>query len=221
MIREQLLEIYKLLFKRFGPQHWWPGQTRFEIIIGAILTQNTNWGNVKKAIANLKTAKRMTPEALHKLKHEQLAELIHPAGYFNIKARRLKSFLDWLFENYDGKLSNLEKIDTGRLREELLAVKGIGPETADSILLYAFERPVFVIDAYTARVLCRHHLIELGADYSQLQDLFQSNLPQDVKLFNEYHALLVRTGKDFCKPTAKCPGCPLEKLPHDPTIGQV
>jgi endonuclease-3 related protein len=221
MIREELLEIYKLLFDSFGPQHWWPGKTRFEIIIGAILTQNTNWGNVKKAIANLKAAKRMTPEALHKLKQEQLAELIRPAGYFNIKAHRVKSFLDWLFESYDGKLKHLEQINTSQLREELLAVKGIGPETADSILLYAFERPVFVIDAYTARVMCRHYFIELGADYSQLQDLFQSNLPQDVKLFNEYHALLVRVGKDFCKPTAKCPACPLERLPHDPTIGQL
>jgi endonuclease-3 related protein len=221
MIREELLEIYKLLFKRFGPQHWWPGKTRFEIIIGAILTQNTNWGNVKKAISNLKTAKQMIPEALHKLKHEQLAELIRPAGYFHIKAHRVKSFLGWLFENYDGKLKNLEQIGTAQLREELLAVKGIGPETADSILLYAFERPIFVIDAYTARVMCRHHLIELGADYSQLQDLFQSNLPQDVKLFNEYHALLVRVGKDFCKPTAKCSDCPLEKFPHDPTISQL
>lgn len=221
MIREQLLEIYRLLFDRFGPQHWWPGDTQFEIIIGAILTQNTSWKNVEKAIANLKTANLMTPDALHRLTHEQLAELVRPAGYFNIKARRLKHFLDWLFENYAGQLSNLEQLETYRLREELLSVKGIGPETADSILLYAFERPVFVIDAYTARIACRHHLIELGADYSQLQDLFQSNLPQDVNLFNEYHALLVCTGKDFCKPTAKCPGCPLEKSPHDPTIGQV
>jgi endonuclease-3 related protein len=163
----------------------------------------------------------MTPDALHKLTQEQLAELIRPAGYFNIKAKRLKNFLDWLFQNYDGQLSNLERLDTNRLREELLSISGIGPETADSILLYAFDRPVFVIDAYTARIACRHHLIELGADYSQLQDLFQSNLPQDVKLFNEYHALLVCTGKDFCKPTAKCPSCPLEKLPHDPSIGSL
>ncbi len=221
MLSEQLSEIYQLLFDRFGPQHWWPGQTQFEIIIGAILTQNTSWKNVEKAIANLKAVDHMTPDALHKLTHEQLAELIRPAGYFNIKARRLKNFLDWLFENYAGKLSSLEQLDTAQLREELLAVKGIGPETADSILLYAFNRPVFVIDAYTARVMCRHHLIELGADYSQLQDLFASNLPQDVKLFNEYHALFVHVGKDFCKPTAKCSACPLESLPHDPTIGQI
>jgi endonuclease-3 related protein len=147
MIREELLEIYNLLFARFGPQHWWPGDMQFEMIIGAILTQNTSWKNVKKALANLKAANSMTPESLHKLKHEQLAELIRPSGYYNIKARRLKSFLDWLFENYDGKLSNLEQINTSRLREELLAISGIGPETADSILLYAFERPVFVIDA--------------------------------------------------------------------------
>ena len=221
MIRDQLLEIYKLLFDRFGPQNWWPGETQFEIIIGAILTQNTSWKNVEKAIASLKAIDPMTPDALHKLTHDQLAELIRPAGYFNIKAKRLKNFLDWLFQNYDGQLSNLEQLETSRLREELLSISGIGPETADSILLYAFNRPVFVIDAYTARIACRHFLIELGADYSQLQDLFQSNLPQDTKLFNEFHALLVCTGKDFCKPTAKCTNCPLNNLPHDPTIGQI
>jgi endonuclease-3 related protein len=221
MIREQLLEIYQLLFDRFGPQHWWPGETQFEIIVGAILTQNTNWTNVEKAINNLKSAGLLTPEKLHRCEFTQLAELIKPAGYYNIKARRLKNFLDWLFENYDGNLANLESLSTTQLREELLAVKGIGPETADSILLYAFDRPVFVVDAYTARIACRHHLIELGAGYEELQDLFASNLPQDVKMFNEYHALLVKVGKDFCKPTAKCPGCPLEKLPYDPTIGQI
>ena len=221
MTREQLLEIYQSLFARFGPQHWWPGETQFEIVIGAILTQNTSWKNVEKAIANLKAAKLMTPASLHRLTHDQLAALIRPAGYFNIKAKRLKNFLDWLFENYEGKLENLEQINTSRLREELLSIKGVGPETADSILLYAFTRPVFVVDAYTARVMCRHYMIELGADYSQLQDLFASNLPQDVKLFNEYHALLVHVGKDFCKPAAKCHGCPLENLPHDPAIGQI
>ena len=214
MISKKLTEIYQLLFDRFGPQHWWPGQTQFEIVTGAILTQNTNWANVEKAIANLKAADRLTPEKLHQLDVSRLAELIRPAGYYNIKAKRLKNFINWLFENYDGKLTNLETLDTDRLRAELLAVRGIGRETADSILLYALNRPIFVVDAYTARIAFRHQLIEPDADYERLRELFQSNLPQDTQLFNEYHALLVRVGKEFCKPKAKCPGCPLEKLPH-------
>ena len=214
MISEQLTEIYHLLFDRFGPQHWWPGQTQFEIITGAILTQNTSWANVEKAISNLKSADCLTPEKLYNLDVSQLAEYIRPAGYYNIKTKRLKNFINWLFDNYDGQPANLENIDTGQLRAELLAINGIGFETADSILLYAFERPVFVIDAYTARIAFRHQLIEPDANYEQLRELFQSNLPEDTQLFNEYHALLVRVGKEFCKPKARCPGCPLEKLPH-------
>jgi endonuclease-3 related protein len=212
---EQLTQIYELLFERFGPQHWWPGETQFEIIIGAILTQNTNWTNVEKAIANLKAANALSPQALQKMNTSRLAALIKPAGYFNIKAKRLKSFINWLFDEYDGRLENLERLSTSRFREELLGIKGIGPETADSILLYAFERPVFVVDAYTARVMTRHGLIEAGCDYEQLQQLFQSNPVEDVQMFNEYHALLVRVGKEFCRPTARCSSCPLEKLPHN------
>jgi endonuclease-3 related protein len=214
MISDTLSEIYKMLYDAFGPQHWWPGETSFEIMAGAILTQNTSWTNVEKAIVNLKSAGYLTPEALHRIDTAQLAELIRPAGYFNIKAKRLKSFVDWLFDNYGGELANLQAINTSRLREELLAIKGIGRETADSILLYALDRPVFVVDAYTARITLRHRLIEPGADYEQLRQLFESNLPEDVKLFNEYHALLVRTGKEFCRPKARCSGCPLEKHPH-------
>ena len=214
MISKQLTEIYQLLFDRFGPQYWWPGETQFEIITGAILTQNTNWANVEKAIDNLKSADRLTPEKLHHLDLSQLAELIRPAGYFNIKAKRLKNFVTWLFRNYNGQLKNLEDLDTGQMRAELLAIKGIGRETADSILLYALSRPIFVIDAYTARIAIRHGLIEPEADYEQIRELFQSNLPPDSQLFNEYHALLVRLGKNYCKPKAKCTGCPLEKLPH-------
>jgi endonuclease-3 related protein len=144
----------------------------------------------------------------------QLAEVVRPAGYYRVKAKRLKSFIDWLFENYGGSLGKLEELGTEQLRAELLTVKGVGPETADSILLYAFGRTVFVVDAYTARIAGRHQLIEPGADYEQLRELFEANLPQEVQLFNEYHALLVRLGKEFCRPRAKCSGCPLEKLPH-------
>ena len=214
MISEQLTEIYQLLFDHFGPQNWWPGETQFEIITGAILTQNTNWANVEKAIANLKSAHLLTPEKLCHLNVSELAELIRPAGYYNIKAKRLKSFVSWLFHSYDGQLENLENLHTDRLRAELLAIKGIGRETADSILLYALGRLIFVVDAYTARVAVRHRLIEPDADYEQLRELFQSNLPQDSQLFNEYHALLVRVGKEFCRPKAQCSRCPLEKLPH-------
>lgn len=214
MISEQLLEIYQLLLESFGPQHWWPGETQFEIITGAILTQNTSWANVEKAIFNLKAANLLDPNKLHNLDTDKLAELIRPAGYFNVKAKRLKNFLNWLFNEYQCQLANLENIGTEQLRTELLSIKGIGYETADSILLYAFDREIFVVDAYTARISCRHHLVEPNTDYEQLRELFQSNLPTDTQLFNEYHALLVRVGKEFCRPKARCDDCPLEKLPH-------
>ena len=152
---EILTTIYDILLKRFGPQDWWPGDTPFEVIVGAILTQNTNWTNVEKAITNLKNAGVLSPDKLHHIDIKKLAELIRPAGYFNIKAKRLKNFLDWFFENYSGKLKNLENVPTAEIRQQLLSVKGIGPETSDSILLYALNRPVFVVDAYTARICSR------------------------------------------------------------------
>jgi len=214
MTPDKLTEIYQLLYEAFGPQHWWPGETPFEIIAGAILTQNTSWTNVEKAIENLKSGKYLTPPGLHTVDISLLAEMIRPAGYYNIKAKRLKNFVDWLFDSYNGQITNLETVYTDQLREELLEIKGIGRETADSILLYALGRPVFVVDAYTARITMRHKLIEPDADYEQLRELFESNLPEDVRLFNEYHALLVRAGKEFCKTKARCSGCPLEKLPH-------
>jgi endonuclease-3 related protein len=198
-----------------GQQHWWPGESRFEIIIGAILTQNTNWQNVEKAIGNLKAAQLLDVDRLHAISTPQLAELIRPAGYYNIKAVRIKNFLNWLFENHNGSLESLEQMDARLLRESFLHIKGIGPETADSIALYTFNKPIFVVDAYTARVAIRHRLIEYGAGYEALQELFTSGLPQDAQLFNEYHALLVRVGKDFCRKMARCDGCPLEELPHD------
>jgi endonuclease-3 related protein len=214
-VSETLTETYELLYAAFGPQHWWPGETPFEIITGAILTQNTSWANVEKAVANLKSAGYLTAEALHHIDLTRLAELIRPAGYYNIKAKRLKSWVNWLFDTYEGELTNLERISTDQLRQELLAVKGVGRETADSILLYALGRPIFVVDAYTARITVRHGLIDANADYEQLRELFESNLPHETALFNEYHALLVRTGKEFCRPKARCPGCPLQRLPHN------
>ncbi len=211
---DDLVKIYQLLHDAFGPQNWWSGETRLEIIVGAILTQNTNWKNVEKALAHLKSAVCLDAEVLHGMGTAQLAELIRPAGYYNIKAKRLMNFMDWLFDNYGGDVAGLESVNTEQLRAELLAIKGVGFETADSILLYALGRPVFVVDAYTARIAIRHGLIEPGADYEQLRQLFEYNLPEDVGLFNEYHALLVRAGKEFCKTKARCDGCPLEELPH-------
>jgi endonuclease III related protein len=212
---DKLKEIFQLLVERFGPQYWWPGQSRFEIIVGAILTQNTSWSNVEKAIENLKSKNLLTPQKLYDIDVNSLAELIRPAGYYNIKAARLKNFLVWLFDNYNGELEKLESLSTSTLREDLLAIKGIGPETADSILLYALNKPSFVVDAYTARITVRHKLIEPNIEYDQLKELFESNLPCDVKLFNEFHALLVQVGKNFCKPRPNCQACPLQKLPHE------
>ncbi|MBL7215346.1 MAG: endonuclease III domain-containing protein [Phycisphaerae bacterium] len=214
MSRRKLMDIYERLYRHYGPQHWWPGQTCFEIIIGAVLTQNTNWNNVEKAIVNLKENKCLSPEKLHTISADEIAPLIRPAGYFNLKAQRLKNFLDWLFEKHDGSVENLQPLPTSTLRQQLLAIKGIGPETADSICLYAFDKPVFVVDAYTARIFGRHGLLEPGCGYQEIQELFHSCLDRKTQLFNEYHALIVQLGKEHCKRKPFCAGCPLEDLPH-------
>ena len=215
MIAEQLTEIYNRLYEHFGPQHWWPGQTPLEIMIGAVLTQNTNWKNVEKAISNLKQASLLNAEALYRTDLEQLAGLIRPAGYFNVKAKRLQALIQWFWEQYGGDPQRLMELPIDTLREQLLAIKGIGHETADSILLYALQKPVFVVDTYTARILARHFLTTPPTDYAQIQALFENALPTDQAYFNEFHALLVCCGKDFCKPRPLCPGCPLEPLPHE------
>jgi endonuclease-3 related protein len=186
-------------------------------MVGAILTQNTNWANVTKALDNLKQAGAMNPSAIHKMEVEKLAELIRPAGYYNVKARRLKNFHQWLFERCGGNLERLDRIETEVLREELLTICGIGRETADSILLYALERACFVVDAYTGRIFFRHFVIDADADYESIRELCEASLPRERQLFNEFHALLVRTGKEYCRPKAQCSGCPLEGLPHDAT----
>ena len=205
-------EAYRRLYKRFGPQHWWPGETKFEIIVGAILTQNTNWSNVTKAIENLKKAGVLSPEKLYRIPVKKLSSLIKPAGYFNVKARRLKSFMDFFFKEYQGKVIKMSREDGPALRRKLLNVHGIGPETADSILLYACDKPAFVVDAYTKRIFYRHNIVESAADYHRLQKMITDHLKEDVPLFNEYHALIVRVGKDFCKPTPRCAQCPLNDL---------
>jgi len=206
----RLDSIYAKLYARFGARHWWPGDSPFEVAVGAILTQNTNWQNVEKAIRNLKKNKLLKADKLYKIRQQRLASLIRPAGYYNIKAKRLKNFLDFLFHSYGGDINKMSRKNTLVLRQELLSVNGIGPETADSILLYALAKPVFVVDAYTKRILTRHGLVKEGATYEEVQDLFLGNLKQNTKLFNEYHALLVRLAKDFClKKIGKCQICPL------------
>ncbi len=202
-------EGFDRLLARFGPRGWWPGQTPFEVMVGAILTQNTNWLNASRAIENLKRERILHPKKLLALHPATLASLIRPAGYFRVKTRRLRSFLKCFVERYDGNAKRMAERPLEELRPELLAVSGIGPETADSILLYALGKPVFVIDAYTKRILVRHGLCAEEDDYHALQDLFQDGLPEDVPLYNEYHALIVETGKDFCRPKPRCDECPL------------
>lgn len=210
-MRKPLTAIYRKLYADFGPQHWWPGDTPFEIAVGAILTQNTNWDNVERAIENLKRKRFLSARKMHSLPVRELASIIRPAGYFNVKARRLKAFMDFLMDHYGGSFKRMSREDTHVLRSKLLGVNGIGPETADSILLYALEKPVFVIDAYTRRVLSRHGIIGHDEPYDVYQGLFHSALKPDVALYNEYHALLVRVGKTNCRPGKPlCGNCPLD-----------
>ena len=210
MLADDLEEIYRRLLAHFGPQHWWPGDTPFEVMVGAVLTQNTNWQNVEKAIANLKQAGALSLPAMAALSVEELAEHIRPAGYYNIKAGRLQNLFTMIADNWDNDLEYLLQQPVPVLREQLLSVKGIGPETADSMVLYAAGQPIFVVDAYTHRILLRHELITEEYDYFQIQELFMDNLEEDAALFNEYHALLVQVGKQFCKKSKpQCAGCPL------------
>lgn len=210
---ELLQEIFERLHGRFGDRNWWPGDSPFEIMVGAILTQNTNWKNVERAIDNLKRAGVLSLAAMSELPQDQLAEYIRPAGYYNIKAARLRNFLDLLNDRWEGDLDSFLVQPRGVLREQLLSVKGIGPETADSMILYAANQPVFVVDAYTHRILTRHEIIDESFDYHAIQELFMDNLQEDALLFNQYHALIVQLGKEFCrKSKPACSSCPLAGL---------
>lgn len=202
-----LIEIFHLLYKVYGPRRWWPAENPFEVMVGAILTQNTNWANVEKAISSLKRERVLTPASIYGLSIKRLARLIRPCGYYNIKAGRLKNFINYLFLKYSGRLSDMRRQQRGRLRRELLEVKGLGPETADSIILYALNKPVFVVDAYTRRIMGCQGIIGTDLDYHQIQSAFTKNLPKSVKLFNEYHALLVEHGKRVCRSSPKCQEC--------------
>jgi endonuclease-3 related protein len=208
-MKPSIRQSYDALFGHWGEQHWWPARTRFEMMLGAILTQNTAWSNVERAISNLRKNGALDFQSLEKASPEELAEWIRPAGYFNQKAGYIKGMLETIRRDFGGSLARLFALDTPALRNELLSWRGIGPETADSILLYAGKRPVFVVDAYTRRFLARHGWCDKTASYDVVARLFTESLPEDVPLYNEYHALIVRLGKEHCNARPRCDGCPL------------
>ena len=208
---------YSALTAAYGPLHWWPARTRFEVIVGAFLTQNTAWRNVEQALANLRRAGALNLAGIRHSKLQDLQTLIRPAGFFRQKARRLKTFVEFLDRNYQGSLQRMFARPTPQLREQLLALNGVGPETADSILLYAGKHPVFVVDNYARRILERHRLMPQGAAYDEVRKLFEKSLSTNsdssrVATFNQAHALIVQVGKHHCRKEAKCTGCPLERF---------
>ncbi len=213
--RERIEKFYEELHRKFGPQRWWPAETALECILGAILTQNTSWKNVERALENLKRENLISVESLNLITAEELAALIRPSGYYNQKALKIKNFVSFLVREYSGSLDRMFAVDKSLLREKLLGIRGIGPETADSVMLYAGAIPVFVVDAYTWRILSRHGLVPAETSYDEIQELFTDSLKEDAGVFNEYHALLVKVGKEHCKKRGPvCGGCPLEYDPH-------
>lgn len=212
-MNKKLDEIFRRMFAAFGPQHWWPGESPFEVMVGAVLTQNTNWGNVEQAIGRLKQGGILSPQAIYEIPLSLLSSYIQPAGYYNIKAGRLKNLVSFFVEEYEANTEKMFTEDTETLRQKLLAIKGVGPETADSILLYAGHKPAFVVDAYTQRVMSRHLLVVEDSDYEELRAFFMDRLPRDAALFNEFHALFVKLGKAYCKKKIPlCQDCPLNGL---------
>jgi endonuclease III related protein len=209
----ELLRYYEAMSGALGPMRWWPAQTPFEVIVGAILTQSTAWGNVERAIANLRSARVLTPSAMLRVRTPRLAALVRPSGYFRQKAKKLKAFVRFLQNEYGGSLKRMFLTPTLELREKLLSVHGIGPETADSILLYAGNHPVFVVDAYTHRIFERHGITDGKPDYEKVRALIETSIPRQPELFNEFHALIVNTGKNWCrKSVPRCEQCPLRPL---------
>jgi len=211
-MRQRLLKIFDILLKTFGERHWWPGETPFEIIVGAVLTQNTSWKNVEKAIIGLKDAGLLEIDRLYAAPDALVAQKIRSSGYYNLKTIRLKNVVKVMYEQYQASIELLKSDGLLELREKLLAIKGVGEETADSILLYALDKPVFVVDAYTKRFLRNHRLYEGQCTYRDAQAFFMSNLPTDVYLYNEYHALIVALGQTYCFKIPKCDGCPLKRV---------
>ncbi len=210
--RSLLVSFYREMHARFGHRNWWPGDSALEVCIGAVLTQNTAWKNVVKAINNLKAASVLNLLSIYRLSHDELAELIRPAGYYNVKAKRLGNLVRHIVEKHSGDLDSLFSLPIEKLREELLTINGVGKETADSIILYAANKPIFVIDAYTKRILYRHGLINEKADYDEVQELFHSNFPRDTALYNDFHAQFVAVGHHYCKRKPLCEQCPLGKF---------
>ena len=213
------MEMYEAMRLRFGQRKWWPCAEprstpagKLEICIGAILTQNTNWSNVEKALGNLRAAGLMSIPQLRAIRYDSLGKIIRPAGYYNVKAKRLKNFIRFVSEGFDGNIVAFLNRPIDKLRYDLLLVNGIGPETADSIILYAAKKPTFVIDAYTKRIFLRHKLIKEPTDYETLRDFCQIHIPKNTKLWNDYHAQLVAVGANYCKPTPRCDNCPLQKF---------
>lgn len=207
--RRRLLRLYDRLHRRYGPQRWWPARSRFEVVVGAILTQNAAWRNAERAIVRLRAAGVLDLRGVLALPSGRLSLLIRPSGTFRVKARRLRAFARHVARRHRGRLSRLLALPLPALRTELRGIAGIGPETADAIALYAAGRPIFVVDAYTRRILARHRLVAPDADYATVQTLFMAHLPHDPALFNEFHALLVRVGKEHCRTRPRCEGCPL------------
>jgi endonuclease III related protein len=218
-----LMRYFAAMSQALGPMHWWPARTPFEVIVGAILTQNTSWANVERAIANLRSAQMLTPSAISAARMSRLAILVRPSGYFRQKAKKLKAFVRFLQREYGGSLKRMFDTPTGILREKLLSVHGIGPETADSILLYAGNQPVFVVDAYTHRIFGRHAITDGEPKYETVRALVEAALPRDSQLFNEFHALIVNTGKNWCrKNEPRCAECPLGSLlPEHSPLSQI
>lgn len=210
-MRQRLLDIFDTLLKTFGKRNWWPGETQLEIIVGAVLTQNTSWKNVEKAILNMKSAGLMDLDTLNAVEDRILAQNIRSSGYYNLKSVRLKNIIKVICEEYSSSIELLKDNDTNRLRKRLLEVKGIGEETADSILLYALDKSVFVVDMYTKRFLKNHGFYQGSYRYSDVQAFFMDNLPLDTYLFNEYHALLVALCQNYCFKSPKCEDCPLRE----------
>ena len=219
----ELMSYYEAMSAALGPMHWWPGETPFEVIVGAILTQSTAWGNVELAIANLRSARMLTSAAMLRVRTARLAELVRPSGYFRQKAKKLKAFVTFLQKKHGGSLKRMFLTPTSELREQLLAVHGIGPETADSILLYAGNHPVFVVDAYTHRIFGRHGITSGKPEYEKVRALIEGSIPKQSVLFNEFHALIVNTGKNWCrKSVPRCEECPLRSfLPADSTTSKI
>ena len=205
-------KVFDLLLDDLGPQFWWPGESPFEVMVGAVLVQNTAWKNVERAISNLREADLLEPHALLELDLAELEQLIRPAGYFRMKAKRLRCLLNFFVDEYEGSIEVMSAADRFQLREQLLSVHGIGPETADSILLYALDMPAMVVDTYTHRVFARHGWVDYETDYHQLQEHLASELPEDVSLYNELHALLVNVGHNYCRKTPRCDQCPLHDM---------